>query len=135
MERHFAAIPDPYIQAVQREVVPDGVESPRFRQAIVEFSRLISDLDSDLGKQRWIVGERLSLADIAYAPYATRLDHLGLTQMWQTKPHFTRWYEQIKKTEGYRAGLADWFNPKYLPLMAEAGAAAWPRVRQILDSQ
>ena len=74
----------------------------------------------------------MSLADIALAPYATRLDHLHLQGMWRDRPHVKRWYEQIKLTPGYQQGLADWFNPQYLTLMDSAGADAWPQIMAIL---
>ncbi|MDC0011649.1 glutathione S-transferase domain-containing protein, partial [Porticoccaceae bacterium] len=65
---------------------------------------------------KWIGSESMSLADIAFAPYATRLEHLHLSAMWHHKPHFKDWYERLKRTEGYQQGLAGWFNPKYLEL-------------------
>jgi len=132
LEAHFARIPDPYVRAVQRDVARDGVDAPRFAQAIGVFASLINELDEALAGHTWIVGDSMTLADIAYAPYATRLDHLHLAGLWDRKPHFARWYAALKETPGYRAGLTDWFNPKYLPLMDEAGSRVWPTVQAIL---
>jgi len=132
LERHFSSIPDPYIQDVQRQVVTGGIGSPRFEQAIIAFEKLLKELDQELASHAWIVGDALTLSDIAYAPYGTRLEHLHLSRMWDDKPNFARWYEAIKETSGYQTGLAEWFNPKYLPLMAEAGNEAWPRIAKLL---
>jgi len=121
---HFDAIPDPYMRAVQREVVPAGVESPRVRQAVQEFAKLFVDMQTVLARHAWLAGDTLTLADIAYAPYITRLDHLALSRLWQDKPAVATWYERLCATHGYMEGLTRWFNPKYLPLMHDAGRAA-----------
>jgi glutathione S-transferase len=132
LERHFSSIPDPYIQEVQRQVVPDGIGSPRFEQAITAFEKLLRELDSELASHAWIVGDKLTLADIAYAPYGTRLEHLHLHGMWDNKPNYARWYDALKATPGYQAGLTQWFNPNYLPLMDKAGSEAWPRIEKLI---
>ena len=130
LEKHFAGIPDPYIREVQRQVVPAGIESPRFVQAIQEFEKLLAEMEDALASQPWLVGDNLTLADIAYSPYVTRLDHLRLQGMWDNKPRFADWYERLRQTRGYQEGLVKWFNQKYLPLMDKAGAEAWPRIYQ-----
>ncbi|MDA0821377.1 MAG: glutathione S-transferase family protein [Proteobacteria bacterium] len=134
LEQHFAKIPDPYIQDVQRQVVSLGVEAPRFERSIRAFEYLLRDLDAALATHQWIVGDKLTLADIAYAPYATRLKHLHLQGLWDgdDKLNFARWFEALQATAGYQAGLTKWFNPKYLPLMDQAGIEAWPRIAGIV---
>lgn len=133
LEKHFAGIRDPYIQEVQRQVVPQGIEAPRFVQSIRQFEKLLSDMNEALAAHPWMVGDNLSLADIAYSPYVTRLDHLRLQGLWDDKPHFADWYDRLMQTSGYREGVASWFNQKYLPLMDKAGTEAWPRVAEIRD--
>ena len=131
LEKHFAGIRDPYIQEVQRQVVPEGTEAPRFAQAVRQYEKLLFDMNEALAAHPWLVGDSLTLADIAYSPYVTRLDHLGLRGMWDDKPHIAGWYERLAQTRGYREGLTNWFSQKYLPLMEQAGAQAWPRVAEI----
>ena len=134
LEKHFAGIQDPYIQEVQRQVVPHGVDAPRFAQSIRQYEKLLSEMNEALASHHWLVGDNLSLADIAYSPYATRLDHLGLQGLWDDKPHFADWYARLAQTKGYRKGVANWFNQKYLPLMNKAGLEAWPRVAAIRNA-
>ena len=133
IDEFLAKVPDPYTRDMERQVVHDGVEAPRFAQAIHQFEILLGDLDKELSKHEWIVGGALTLADIAYVPYATRLEHLHLTGLWDNKPNFARWYDRIKETDGYKKGLEDWFNPKYLPLMDKVGAGVWPRVSEMIE--
>ena len=133
IDDHINAIPDPYMREVQRQVVHDGIDSPRFAMAVLQFDKLVKDLDQELKSNRWIGGDALSLADIAYAPYVTRLDHLQMQGLWQARPRFAKWYQRLKNTEGYQVGLASWFNPAYVSLMQEMGSKALPRVTEILD--
>ena len=98
-----------------------------------QFEKLLSDMNEALAAHPWMVGDNLSLADIAYSPYVTRLDHLRLQGLWDDKPHFADWYDRLMQTSGYREGVASWFNQKYLPLMDKAGTEAWPRVAEIRD--
>jgi glutathione S-transferase len=133
LEQHLASIRDPYIQQIQREVVTGGIESPRFEQAVRAFEQAFVELEEALALHDWMVGDQLTLADIAYAPYVTRLDHLHMQGVWDNKPHVASWYARLQATSGYQAGLGDWFNAKYLPLMDAAGVKAWPRVARIIE--
>ena len=133
LEKHFAGIRDPYIQEVQRQVVPEGIKASRFVQSIRQFEKLLSEMNEALASHPWMAGDSLSLADIAYSPYVTRLDHLRLQGLWDDKPHFADWYDRLAQTRGYQEGLTKWFSQKYLPLMAETGTEAWSRVAEIRD--
>lgn len=133
VDKHIDAVPDPYLREVERQVVHDGMDSPRFAMAVVQFNKLIQEIDNELSSHDWIGTDSLSLADIAYAPYVTRLDHLKLDGLWDSRPRFSDWYQRLKNTDGYGAGLADWFNPAYVSLMQDMGTKAWPRVANILN--
>lgn len=132
--QHISAMPDPYMREVQRQVVHDGIESPRFAMAVLQFDKAVRDLDRELGRHPWIGGNTLSLADIAYAPYVTRLEHLQMHGLWEGRRGFTDWYQRLKGTPGYQAGLASWFNPAYLSLMQDMGSEALPQIAKILDA-
>lgn len=135
VKKHIDAVPDPYLREVERQVVDDGLGSPRFATAVMQFDKLVGELDTELSARDWIGGDSLGLADIAYAPYATRLEHLNMQGLWETRVRFSDWYQRLKNTDGYKAGLADWFNPSYVSLMRDMGADAWPQVVRILDLQ
>ena len=47
-------------------------------------------------------------------------------------PRVANWYERMQARPAYQSALAAQFNPKYLPLMAEKGEAAWPKVKALL---
>ncbi len=124
LEKFYAAVPDPALRAVYRDVVPLGVKSGSFQIALQAWLRALGDMNAALESRDWLVGENQSLADMAYIPYACRLDHLQLTKMWSGYPRVASWYARMKDTQGYRGGIEAWLNPKYLTLMQERGAAA-----------
>jgi glutathione S-transferase len=132
IEQQLARMPDAAKRERQTRNIFDGVESPFFPGALKRFDRLVGDMDTALESGPWLAGDTFSLADVAYAPYAVRLDHLQLGLLWDERPHVAAWYERIRARPAFKTALVDWFNPKYLPLMAEKGQEALPRVRGIL---
>jgi glutathione S-transferase len=55
----------------------------------------------------WLLGKRITLADVAVMPALVRMADLGLDTMWQEMPRIVRWYDEI------RAQAA--FKPTYYP--------------------
>jgi glutathione S-transferase len=110
-----------------------GVDNPAFPEAIARLGKMLADMEKALAERGpWLAGADFSLADIAYAPYVTRLDHLAFAGMIEARPKAAAWYDRIRARPAYRQALAQWFNEKYLPLMAEKGGEAWPRVKALL---
>jgi glutathione S-transferase len=112
-----------------------GTENPAFPAAIKRLDKMIADMDAAFAEHGgpWLVGQAYSLADVDYAPYVTRLDHLKfLPGMIAKRPRVAAWYDRLRARKPYQDALSKWFNPKYLPLMDEKGSEAWPRVRELL---
>ena len=125
-------IPDAAKRARMQSIVFEGTASPLFAGGIRQFRRLIGDMEAALSQGEWLAGDTFSLADMAYAPYATRLEQLQLNGLWQPDSRFADWYGRLKQRPGYRAAIADLFDDAYLALMAEKGAEAQPRVAEAL---
>ena len=125
-------MPSPAKRERSRSTIFEGVKSPLFRESILRFDVLLARMDAMLQSCQWLAGDTFSLADIAYAPYLTRLDHLHLSAMWARRRHLAAWYDRICKRAGYMEGLTKWLNPRYLTLMEERGRQDWPFVEGIL---
>lgn len=121
-------IPDAAKRARMQSIVFEGTASPLFAAGIAQFRRLIDDMEAALGRHDWLAGDSFSLADMAYAPYATRLEQLQLAGLWTPESKFADWYARVSARPGYRTGIEDWFDERYLSLMAEKGSEAWPEV-------
>ncbi len=114
------------------EQLKKGVDNPAFPEAIKRLYKMVIDMDAALQRGPWLVGAEYSLADIAYAPYVTRLDHLKFEGLIDKHPRVADWYERMRARPTYQSALAAQFNPKYLPLMDEKGREAWPKVKALL---
>ncbi len=73
---------------------------------------MLSDIEATLADSPWLAGKEFSLADIGYAPYITRLDHLQLQFLWDKRPHIPDWYDRLRERRGYTEALEKWFNAK-----------------------
>jgi glutathione S-transferase len=125
-------VPEPAKRERVRANIMDGVDSRYFKESVRRFDRLLSAMERDLQAGPWLAGDEFSLADIAYAPYLTRLDHLQLAALWRNRPRVAEWYARLQDRKGYQEGLVRWFNPRYLSLMREKGRLEWLAIGAIL---
>ena len=132
IEAYLARMPDTAKRERQTENIFKGVESKFFRAAVHRFDKLLADMEADLTQSEWLAGADYSLADIAYAPYAVRLDHLQLHGMWIKRPRYADWYDRLSQRPAFKTAITDWINPGYLEIMEPQGQEAWPRIREIL---
>ena len=133
LESYYSAVPDPRLQAVYRDVVPSGAGSKSFMLALDTWKRQFAGMNTALTSSDWLVGNELTLADLAYLPYMCRFEHLHMTEIWSRYPALTSWFDRCKKTTGYRKGIEAWLNPKYLELMKERGLATKSGIQGLSD--
>ena len=86
--------PDPERRARTIDLVSHGTNSKYFGPAIHCFDTLFAEMDAALEQGTWLTGSQYSLADIAYMPYLTRFDHLGLLGIPNHRPHLRHWYRR-----------------------------------------
>ena len=132
LEEFHKKMPDPVKRERSWETVTKGVESRFFPEAIMRFDKLLGDMETRLADSPWLAGQEFSLADIGYAPYVTRLDHLQLQFLWDKRPHIPQWYDRLRERRAYSEAFEKWFNANYLPLMREKGLEAQARVKAIV---
>ena len=125
-------MPDPVKREKSWENITKGVESRFFAEAVKRFDKLLSDIEATLADSSWLAGKEFSLADIGYAPYITRLDHLQLQFLWDKRPHIPDWYDRLRERRAYNEALEKWFNASYLPLMKEKGLEVRDKVKAIV---
>lgn len=78
LEEFHRNMPDAKRREQSWENITKGVESRFFIDAAKRFDQLLGDMETALAQSPWLAGNELSLADLSYAPYITRLDHLQL---------------------------------------------------------
>jgi glutathione S-transferase len=125
-------VPDPAKRERTREDITKGVDSRYFVDAVRRFDKLLGEFETALADNPWLAGNEFSLADIAYAPYMVRLEHLQLQILWERRPHVATWSAHLKKRTGFKLAITEWLNSSYLTLMEEKGKEAQPKLRALL---
>ncbi|MGB0632088.1 MAG: glutathione S-transferase family protein [Alphaproteobacteria bacterium] len=126
------AVPDPVKRERRRDLIFKGLDAPVFHEAIRMWESLVTDMDAALTGRDWLAGESYSIADAAYVPYLNRLDHLNVLGFLDGRDALAGWYDRVRARPSYKTAILDWNDEKYLPLMAEKGAEAWPRIAEML---
>jgi glutathione S-transferase len=132
LEEFHKKMPDPVKREKSWENITKGVESRFFAEAAKRFDKLLGDMEPMLAAGPWLAGKEFSLADIGYAPYITRLDHLQLQFLWDKRPHIPAWYDRLRERRAYTEALEKWFNANYLPLMKEKGLEVRDKVGAVV---
>jgi glutathione S-transferase len=133
-EAYIAASPSAERRALLRDVIEHGVDSDRFAPAVRAVDALVGDLDDALAQRDWLAGDDYSLADIAYTPYVTRLDHLALGELWRERPRVADWFARVKSRASYTQAIDAWLAPPLVAALRRAGERALPAAQQALRS-
>ncbi|MDP6172617.1 MAG: glutathione S-transferase family protein [Rhodospirillales bacterium] len=126
--------PDAERQERQRQAIELGLDAPAIPGTMRRFDKLFGDMEAALEPGGWLAGDEFSLADIAIAPYASRLSDMKLHELWEAeRPLVTDWFERLKQRPSYEKGIVENASPKVAQLMAENGSAAWPKLKAMID--
>ena len=87
LERRLAAHPNPARAKAFLEPASTPVDTSAFTHAI---QRVEASLQHE-----WLTGPGFGLADVALAPFAERLAHLGLTHLWAGQPKTAAWTQRL----------------------------------------
>ncbi len=73
-------------------------------QALDRLGRTIVRMDEWIGDSGgpWLMGQAISLPDIAVMPVIVRMEDLGLDTMWADRPGISRWLELLKGEVPFR---------------------------------
>ena len=130
---HLDSVRDPVSREMQKQAFELAYDSPAFATAIEAFDSLLTEMEMALEKQSWLVADQPTMADFNLAPYIHRLDCLGLSGMWTSRPGTTRWYESLQQRDSWRTAIKEPHDQKWLELMEMGGKEALPNVERILN--
>ena len=132
LDAHLAHVPDAGRRYIKRQVIVDGPECPEFEIAVVRLNAMLAMMEERLQGSEYLVAKQLTIADIVYSPYVTRLDHLSMDALWSDKPNVAAWYKRIQNTRGYEKGIADFFVVEAIKNMRTAGAQWADKIQAIV---
>ena len=111
---HFQAMSEDEFQALcdskplRREFLMrmgrTGFPQAEMDEALGRLQRGIDRMTSWLSESGgpWLMGEALTLADVAIMPVVVRMADINLGHMWHAYPAIARWLERIRVTEAFR---------------------------------
>lgn len=132
LDAYLADMPDAGRRYTKQQVIIDGIDSAEFIIAVKRLDAMLAMLEQRLIRVNYLVGNKLSIADIVYSPYLTRLDHLSMEYMWAERPNVTRWYQNIQTETGYQKGIKDFFVDDVIKNMRTSGAKWKDKIKSIL---
>jgi glutathione S-transferase len=100
--------PTRYYQDMHSRAVRGEITDAELVEARTTIERLLDYLENTLNPGPWIVGEQLSLADIAVAPYVYRLSALGSDQFWSKdrRPRINAWYARLSARPSFQTAVS-----------------------------
>jgi glutathione S-transferase len=118
----------------KKQIVTMGFEAPGIERKIMLYDGYLQKMDDALARAPWLVGDSLSLADIAMAPYVNRLDMLGMSEMWtRSRPRLTDWLARFKARPSFQSSLLTWCPPDLTDDLRTFGRQSWPQVERMLE--
>lgn len=118
----------------QKRLVELGLDAPDVALAVATYRQTIDELETTLVTQAWAVGEDLSLADCALAPYFQTLHQFGWQQLFAHAPRVSDWYTRLRARPSYATAVAADFPDEVQADLQRRGADAWPKIAQHLPA-
>jgi glutathione S-transferase len=121
LEHFLSNIPDPGKRALRRVLINEGTSSEPFLNAIRRYKGFFEQMNVALKQSKYLVGNEMTLADIACLPYLLRFLHLNQQGLFSELPELLSWYDRMCDTTGYRLGIERWFKQPVIDKMLNAG--------------
>ena len=130
-EVRFRNIGDPRRRDRFKSTYDLGTQSPFVLYAVAAYYKAFNSMEKALaGNGPWLLGEKLSLADINMMPYVARLHYLGLLDVWiADKPAAKTWWQGVQQLPSFVAGLVAPMKTQEVEEMAKHG----PKIRGELE--
>src|SRR5262252_3853684 len=80
-----------------------GFPEKDMNAALDRLARTLARMESEIAASGgpWLMGSRITLADVAVMPAIVRMADLGLDTMWQDLPRVARWHDEIRAHPAY----------------------------------
>ena len=78
--------------------------------AVYAYERAFTFMEATLAERGpWLLGEKVTLADINMMPFVARLAYLGLLEAWtSTRPRINAWWARTQEWPSFRRGSPTW---------------------------
>lgn len=90
-----------FFQKLLKPLIGQEPDEARIAEAVAKFRRHAKALDGHLENRTWLVGDRMTLADLAVAANLTYADATGLPM--EEFPNVRRWYAAIEALPAWQS--------------------------------
>ncbi|MCC6474331.1 MAG: glutathione S-transferase family protein [Burkholderiales bacterium] len=133
-EAHFRKQTDMERTHRQRGCVADGLASPYVLRAVVAWEKMAGNIEEQLESGGpWLMGEQFTLAEIALAPFFTRVSDLQYLAIFlEGRPHVTHWWGRMQRRASFLAAEVN-CGPENTAAYIEAGKRHGAQIRALRD--
>jgi glutathione S-transferase len=98
---------DPELLAFHADATSgNGLPKENVERAEATLLRLFDEVEHELSRHEWLVGDRFSLADIAWVPLHFTL--IGVDFPFERYPHVSAWAAAIRSRPSFQEGILRW---------------------------
>lgn len=122
----WAAMPDQIKARKLQDLVANGGKSAYVPVAMARLARMCAEMEMELARRPWLMGDSYTLADALLTAYFFRTECVGLSRLWESRyPHTTDWYARIKARPSFAAAIDPWLDEVAMARIKRAGEAAF----------
>lgn len=119
----------------KRIFVRDGFDAPGAVAKVKLYDSYLHKMEAALETSDWLVGDTMTIADIALAPYVNRLAMMSMRGMWEEGrlPNVEAWFARIEALPNFKPVFLDWVPDQLTKDLRDNGAKSWPELARILN--
>ncbi|HVV91975.1 MAG TPA: glutathione S-transferase N-terminal domain-containing protein [Hyphomicrobiales bacterium] len=121
-------------RALKWQWLQQGIAAPGAADKVRLYDGYLHKMEEALGDSAWLVGDGLTMADIALAPYVNRLSALAMEPLWRggRLPRVERWFDRLRERPTFRPAFVDWMPADLAAEMHANGERSLPEVRAMI---
>lgn len=133
-ERLIRAVPERARRERQLSILHQAWQAPDVIAAVSTFRETFEAMNSALDGSQWLVDDRLSLADLALAPYAQSMQQMQFTTaMFAGLENVNHWFDRMQQRESYRQHITEQLPAERLKRFAHYGGQAVAELESLLN--
>jgi len=97
--KHAAQLPlrEHFYQKMGR----DGFGQDEVNASVNRLSQTLDRVNQSVSRNDWLVGDKITLADLCLLPLIVRMEDLQIGCLWEGRESFQRWYKRMKERPSY----------------------------------
>jgi len=137
LEEFLASTPDHSVTAdwagYKKQIVKYGFEAPGAADKVRLYDKYLKQMDQDLQRTKWLVGDEFGLADVSLTPYVNRVAMMGMSGWWEDRlPYLADWWARIQDVPTFQSAILDWCPEGLTNDLKTFGTRSWPDVQRII---